>query len=112
MIVSRDSVPQGSWGDGCDAWELLATPGLSVKHERMPSGTREVRHHHARAEQFFFVLSGVLSLEVEGETYLVEARHGIAVAPGRRHQAINSGDSAVDFLVISTPPTAADRIEV
>lgn len=111
MIVSRSTVAHGIWGEGCDAWELLASPGLSVKHERMPPGAREVRHHHAQAEQFFFVLSGALTMEVEGKTHRVAAQHGIPVAPGLRHQAINDGEEAVEFLVISVPPSAGDRIE-
>ena len=32
----------------------------------MPPGTAETRHKHSRVRQFFYVLSGELTLEVKG----------------------------------------------
>jgi mannose-6-phosphate isomerase-like protein (cupin superfamily) len=41
---------------------------MSVIYERMPPGTEETRHYHERARQFFFVLSGVATMEIAGQT--------------------------------------------
>lgn len=111
MIRNRTTMPHAAWGQGCDAWALLSNADLSVKHERMPAGTHEVRHFHAHAQQFFFVLSGALTLEKAGQSHVLAQHDGLAVEPGVPHQAINAGPDVVEFLVISTPPTAQDRIE-
>lgn len=111
MIRNRSTANHAIWGDGCDAWELLAGPALSVKHERMPPGTREIRHHHMKAEQFFFVLAGELVMEVEGASVTLRPQEGISVPAGQRHQAINQGPEPSEFLVVSAPSTIVDRIE-
>lgn len=111
MIRNKTSASHMTWGAGCDAWELMATVGLSVKVERMPAGTEEIRHHHARSEQFFFVLKGELVLEIEGMRTILKSQDGASILPSQRHQAINESTDPVEFLVISAPPTAGDRIE-
>lgn len=97
------------WGEGCDGWHLLRAQNLSVIEERMPAGTKEVRHWHARARQFFYVLDGTLTLEVEGVTHRLQPRTGIELPQGTAHQAINDSGADVEFLVISEPPSHGDR---
>ncbi len=111
MVRSKQTVTRNMWGEGCEAWELLASSALSVKHERMPPGTCEIRHYHAQAQQFFFVLSGVLTLEVSGERHDLNSHEGLEVMADARHQAINAGSDPVEFLVVSSPPTIGDRSE-
>lgn len=98
------------WGDGCDGWHLLATPELSVIRERMPSGTAEVRHWHARAQQFFFVLAGRLTIEVAGVERALLPGQGQPIPPGVPHQVFNRDDSPAEFLVVSQPPSHGDRV--
>jgi mannose-6-phosphate isomerase-like protein (cupin superfamily) len=107
--VSPDSARHYTWGDGCDGWHLLASEGLSVIEERMPAGTAETRHRHGTARQFFFVLSGTLTLEIEGAIVTVAAGNGCEVMPGEAHQVFNRGGAAAEFLVISQPPAQGDR---
>lgn len=97
------------WGGSCDGWHLVRSPELSVIQERMPPGTAEVRHRHARARQFFYVLRGSLTLECAGVTHRLIAGQGLEIAPGAPHEARNDSGQAVDFLVISQPPSHADR---
>lgn len=77
--------------------------------ERMPPGSAEVRHRHARARQFFYVLAGRLDMEVEGTTHSLEAGAGLEIAPGAAHQALNNSGADVEFLVISQPSSHGDR---
>lgn len=98
------------WGDGCDGWPLAATPGLSVKRERMPPGTAEVAHHHIHARQVFYVLSGTLTLSGTETTLTLTTGDAAEIAPGTNHQAHNAGEEDAHFLVISTPSTDGDRI--
>ena len=110
MPISRDQADHYVWGGTCDGWHLVRSTALSVIEERMPPGAREVRHRHAHARQFFYVLAGALTLEVEGSRHLLGPRSGIEVPPGAAHQALNESDAEVEFLVVSTPPSHGDRI--
>jgi quercetin dioxygenase-like cupin family protein len=108
--TSRSSADHYRWGAHCDGWHLVRADNLSVIEERMPPGSREARHRHTAAWQFFYVLSGVLTMEVDGRRHRLVARSGIEIAPGVPHQAINEGDADVELLVVSTPPSHGDRI--
>ena len=107
---SRETAHHYVWGGTCDGWHLVRASALSVIEERMPPGTHEVRHRHAHARQFFYVLSGTLAIEVEGTPHRLDARTGLELPPGTAHQAINDSTADVEFLVISTPPSHGDRI--
>jgi mannose-6-phosphate isomerase-like protein (cupin superfamily) len=107
--VSAQSAEHYRWGQQCDGWHLVKHERLSVIQERMPPGATEVRHRHARAMQFFYVLSGALKIEVEGVTYVLDATHGLEVTAGAAHQVMTPGPAAADFLVVSQPRTAGDR---
>ena len=108
--VSTTDSEHYTWGGQCDGWHLARSAALSVIEERMPPATREARHRHAHSRQFFYVLSGVLTLEVEGARHRLEARTGLEIPPGAAHQALNESSSDVEFLVVSTPPSHGDRI--
>ena len=108
--IDRTTAEHYVWGGTSDGWHLVRASALSVIEERMPPGAREVRHRHARSRQFFFVLSGTLTLEVEGTHHRLSARSGLELPPGTAHQAINESDADVEFLVVSTPPSHGDRI--
>lgn len=107
--ISASSAEHYEWGAGCDGWRLAKTATLSVIEERMPPGTAEVRHWHARATQFFYVLHGVLSMEVEDVMHDIGANEGIEIPTGTAHQARNTSGGDVRFLVISSPPHQGDR---
>jgi uncharacterized cupin superfamily protein len=107
--TSRAAGQHYGWGEGCEGWHLVRAQNLSVIEERMPPGTREIRHWHARARQFFYVLAGTLTVEVEGELHRLTKHVGIELPPGTAHQVINESQADVEFLVISEPPSHGDR---
>jgi mannose-6-phosphate isomerase-like protein (cupin superfamily) len=109
-MISKDTAEHYTWGDGCDGWHLVKQAELSVIHERMPAGTAEVRHYHERARQFFFVLSGEATLELNQERQIIHPFQGVEVPPGVPHQVFNQSGADVEFLVISQPTTRGDRI--
>ena len=108
--VSRNDAEHYTWGAGCDGWHLVKDPSLSVIEERMPPGTSEVRHHHERAQQFFYVLEGEAVMEIDGQRARLTAGQGLRILPGARHQVRNESGAAVRFLVISQPPSHGDRV--
>jgi mannose-6-phosphate isomerase-like protein (cupin superfamily) len=77
----------------------------------MPPGTAETRHHHTRARQFFFVLEGELTIEIEHHEFLVRSGQGIEVSPGQIHQASNHSKAPLRIVVTSQPPSHGDRID-
>jgi mannose-6-phosphate isomerase-like protein (cupin superfamily) len=109
-IVSRGNAEYYRWGEECDGWHLVRSPELSVIEERMPTGTSEVRHYHVRARQFFYVLGGELTMELEGRECVLRDGEGIEIAPGQRHQVMNRGEGDVRMLVVSQPMSHGDRV--
>jgi quercetin dioxygenase-like cupin family protein len=109
-MISTKTAEHYTWGDGCDGWHLLRSPELSVIQERMPAGATEIRHLHERARQFFYVLAGQLTIELDGMHHLLNAGAGLEGLPGAAHQARNESGDDVSFLVISQPLSHGDRV--
>lgn len=107
--VRPEGANRYSWGGVCDGWRLVERPDLSVKRERVPPGAGETPHRHGAARQFFFVLSGEATLELDGRALTFGAGEGVEVPPGTPHRFCNRGAQEVHFLVVSTPSTANDR---
>jgi mannose-6-phosphate isomerase-like protein (cupin superfamily) len=107
--ISPTTAAHYKWGEHCDGWHLVRSPSLSVIQERMPPGTREQRHRHAQARQFFFVLHGELVVEVAGTRHVLQPGFGLEIQPGLAHTAMNESAMDVAFLVISQPPSHGDR---
>jgi mannose-6-phosphate isomerase-like protein (cupin superfamily) len=108
-IASIQTGKHYDWGATCDGWHLVASPNLSVIQERVPSGSSEVRHLHNRAEQFFYVLKGIATLEVAGVTHALKPNEGFHVPANVPHTLSNEHKQTLEFLVISTPPSHGDR---
>ncbi|MDD7793048.1 cupin domain-containing protein [Clostridium sp. 'White wine YQ'] len=112
MKISKDNAEHYIWGGICDGWHLVKTNELSIIHEKMPSKTSEVRHLHQKAKQFFFVLSGQATIELNEKTILLNEYEGIEILPGIPHQMMNNSDCDIEFVVVSTPTSKGDRILV
>ncbi|MBI2274546.1 MAG: cupin domain-containing protein [Bacteroidetes bacterium] len=78
----------------------------------MPAGTAEALHYHQFAQQFFFILKGTATFEIDGETIIVNEQEGIHIPAGRKHRISNNTSTAIEFILSSQPSTAADRINV
>ncbi|RIX53701.1 cupin domain-containing protein [Paenibacillus nanensis] len=111
-MISKKNAEHYVWGQQCDGWRLVNEAGQSIIHERMPAGTSEMRHYHVFAKQFFFVLSGVMTIEVNGELHTLSMHEGIEVKAKQPHQVFNRSNEEIEFLVISQPNTKGDRIAV
>ena len=112
MIVNRSTAAHYKWGLDCDGWVLSAGETLSVIEELMPPATAEHRHFHARARQFFYVIEGSFTMELDGVVHRLEPGTGIEIPPGVPHQARNDSIADVRFLVTSTPTTRGDRVDL
>lgn len=108
-IVDRNTARHYVWGDICSGWHLLEHSALSVIEERVPPGAGEVRHRHARARQFFYVLRGEATIELDGAVHVLRAGQGLHVPPGCAHRLSNAAQEDAWFLVISSPHSHGDR---
>jgi mannose-6-phosphate isomerase-like protein (cupin superfamily) len=77
----------------------------------MPPGTGETSHHHNHSRQFFYVLQGEFTIEVEHHDFTLHPGEGIEIAPGQTHRAANRSDNSLRILVTSQPPSHGDRVE-
>lgn len=110
-IVSVKNGKHYVWGGNCDGWHLAASDNLSVIQERVPKGSSEIRHLHNKAEQFFYILSGIATLEVGGVVHEIQPNEGFHVPAGIAHTLSNKHENDLEFLVVSTPPSHGDRVD-
>ncbi|WNR44569.1 cupin domain-containing protein [Paenibacillus roseipurpureus] len=110
MHINKDKAEHYVWGDQCDGWFLERSADRTIIQERMPAGTSEIKHRHEKAKQFFFILKGEAVMWVDGQEFTLQPQDGCTIEPGVAHQIRNESKEEVDFLVISTPSTAGDRI--
>ncbi|MCJ9429465.1 cupin domain-containing protein [Kordiimonas marina] len=109
MKVNAQTLPEDPWGDGAKAWRLLDRDDMAIAEETIPAGVGETRHFHAHTRQFFYVLEGTLSIELEGDVHRLGPGDGLEIAPGAKHRAHNADDKPVRFLVASSGLTKRDR---
>jgi len=100
------------WGDGCEAWFLLKSETLHVIRERMPPGSTEMLHCHRFATQLFYILSGDAAFEINETTSILAAGESIFIHPRTIHRVKNEGESRLEFLLVSEPPSKTDRINI
>lgn len=112
MVTSVKNADHYSWGTKCDGWYLLKNDRLNVIQERMPSGTREQKHYHVEAQQFFFILSGIATFEIEDQTICVHSNESLHITKGTKHCIKNNETEDLMFLLISEPPSQNDRINL
>jgi len=109
-MITRDRAEHYTSGTGCDGWHLVKSPSFSVIQESMPPHTSEQRHKHASSRQFFFIMSGQATCEVDGKQEILLTHSGLEIPPGVPHQICNFSDANLEFLVVSCPPSHGDRI--
>ena len=111
-IKSTEHAEHYIWGDHCDGWHLLKSDSLSIIQEKMPAKTSEGLHYHSNAQQFFFILNGTATFEIEEETFEVSENKGFHILPNQKHRIFNHTDLPLEFLVISEPKSHGDRVNL
>ena len=112
VVSKQDPLHHYLWGTSCDSWELLAETNISIKQERIPGGASEQIHFHEKSSQFFFILSGVATVEIEGKTFELKALEGIAIHALQKHRILNKENVDLEFILCSQPAVGSDRINV
>lgn len=65
MKINKENSEHYNWGDNCSGWHLVKSKEVSVIEEIMPPNTRETKHYHKVSKQFFRILSGTATFEIE-----------------------------------------------
>jgi mannose-6-phosphate isomerase-like protein (cupin superfamily) len=109
--VSVKNSEHYKWGEVCDGWHLLKRDDLSIIQEAVPPGKKEVRHYHKISNQFFYILSGMAVMEINGEDKTLIKNQGIFIQAGVPHQLKNESSELLEFIVVSSPKSHGDRYE-
>ena len=112
MKITKDNVEHFKWGDGCNGWWLLRSSGFHVIEESMPAGTFEKRHKHTSSDQFFYCLKGELVIELEGMDHHLKPQQAVFIEAGKTHKVKNGSNETANFLLISSPNSSIDRINL
>jgi mannose-6-phosphate isomerase-like protein (cupin superfamily) len=78
----------------------LGVTSFGLNQMLLRPGQRGRIHRHERQEEVYVVLSGRLTVEIEGEPVDLEANEVLRVAPGIRRRVVNLGPEVVNVLAI------------
>jgi uncharacterized cupin superfamily protein len=78
----------------------LGVASFGINQIVLRPGERGRIHRHRRQEEVYLVLSGALTLLVEGEQHELEEGELIRVAPDLRRQLVNRGTGILSVLAL------------
>ena len=78
----------------------LGVTSFGLNQMLLRPGQRGRIHRHERQEEVYVVLSGRLTVEIEGDPVDLEANEVLRVAPGIRRRVVNLGPEVVNVLAI------------
>jgi mannose-6-phosphate isomerase-like protein (cupin superfamily) len=103
-------VPAQQLGLGRGSYQQIADPATGTANVDVHLNTLNVDsgpgqyHYHARSENIYVVLSGVVRVVVEGECHTLRAGDAASIAPGLRHAIGTVGDVPAALIEIYAPP--------
>ncbi|MEM7148017.1 MAG: cupin domain-containing protein [Verrucomicrobiota bacterium] len=74
----------------------------SLAEATVPAGTATDRHYHRLAEEFYFILDGTGTMEIDGDSREVGSGDAILIPPGAWHQI--TATKTLRFLCCCAPP--------
>ena len=78
----------------------------SLAEAPVPAGTTTERHHHKVSEEFYFLLKGEGTMEIDGENREVRPGDAVLIPAGAWHQITATKD--LRFLCCCAPPYSHD----
>ncbi|MFT5466880.1 MAG: mannose-6-phosphate isomerase-like protein (cupin superfamily) [Verrucomicrobiales bacterium] len=74
----------------------------SLAEATLPTGTATDRHYHKLSEEFYFLLEGSGTMEIDGDEKTVGPGDAILIPPGAWHQI--TATEPLRFLCCCAPP--------
>ena len=107
-VKNLNEVPAFITKDGSEIRELLAHRNSAIRNQslaeaRLPVGGSTQEHYHPKAEEIYFITSGVGRMRIEREERAVGVGDSIAIPPGQRHKLWNIGQSPLTLLCCCAP---------
>jgi len=108
-IRKRDEQAPFITKDGSTIRSLLDLTNAPVRNQSLaeatlPEGGETERHYHKVSEEFYFVLAGAGTMEIDGEERVVESGDSILIPIGAWHQI--KAVKPMRFLCCCAPPYA------
>ena len=76
----------------------------SLAEAVLPPGGATKRHWHNTSEEFYFILQGTGTMEIDGVKQQVKVGDAILIPNGHWHQIIADSHSELRFLCCCAPP--------
>ncbi len=80
----------------------------SLAEATVPVGKPTERHYHKLSEEFYFILEGQGTMEIDGDTREVSPGDAILIPPGAWHQITAS--QPLRFLCCCAPPYSHEDV--
>ena len=74
----------------------------SLAEASLPAGSATQRHYHKLSEEFYFIIEGTGTMEIDGELREVKPGDAILIPPGAWHQI--TAASPLRLLCCCAPP--------
>jgi mannose-6-phosphate isomerase-like protein (cupin superfamily) len=88
----------------------LHCPGALVQLVVIDPHTEVPFHHHKKTTEVFHIIEGTGSMTVAGRTFNLSPGDTLTTEPNELHNAINSGDSPLRYIVFKTNATEGDSV--
>lgn len=88
--------------------EVYTSKLMSAAVVEIKPGKSSTPHYYKKTEESFFIIKGSGALEVNGRTMPVAEGQFFKISPNEIYQLNNTGDQALEFLAMCTPPWDQD----
>ena len=111
IVLNVSSQKPFTTKDGSQIRSILDCANAPVRNQSLaeasiPAGSSTDRHYHKKSEEFYFLLKGEGTMEIDGESRPVAPGDAILIPPGAWHQITAS--TALRFLCCCAPPYSHD----
>jgi mannose-6-phosphate isomerase-like protein (cupin superfamily) len=111
IVLNVSSQKPFTTKDGSQIRSILDRTNAPVRNQSLaeasvPAGHSTDRHYHKNSEEFYFLLEGEGTVEIDGESRPVGPGDAILIPSGAWHQITAS--TALRFLCCCAPPYSHD----
>jgi uncharacterized cupin superfamily protein len=95
-----------------DLAKQLGSSAFGARLWRLRPGQASTRHRHAEQTELYLVLEGTGRIRIGDELLTLSALSALEVDPGAVRQIFNDTSDDALWLVVGTPPEAANTLEM
>lgn len=95
-----------------DLARQLEVEDLAARMWLLRPGQASTRHRHAKQTELYVVLAGTGRMRIGDNVHSLEPRSSVLVEPAEVRQLFNDTDEDALWLVVGTPPEAANTLEM